>query len=87
MLWQLRWREEPIAERVNVKCIYYMPTKRRVDLVNLEEATLDLLVKAKVLKDDCADIVASMDGSCVRYDKASPRTEIVIETEDKGWNE
>lgn len=63
---------------VNVKCIYYMPTHRRVDLVNLEEATLDVLVKYKVLADDNSSIVVSMDGSQVFYDKELPRTEITI---------
>ena len=64
---------------VNVKCVYYMPTKRRVDLVNLQEATLDVLVKYGVILDDNVNIVASMDGSRVFYDKENPRTEIDIE--------
>lgn len=64
---------------VNVKCEYYMPTHRRVDLVNLEQATLDVLVKYGVLLDDNSNIVASMDGSRVFYDKEFPRTEIEIE--------
>lgn len=64
---------------VNVKCMYYMPTRRRVDLVNLQEATLDVLVKYGVILDDNSNIVASMDGSRVLYDKDAPRTEIDIE--------
>ena len=64
---------------VNVKCEYYMGTRRRVDLVNLQEATLDVLVKYGVLVDDNSNIVASMDGSRVLYDKENPRTEIWIE--------
>ena len=63
---------------VNVKCEYYMPTHRKVDLVNLEEATLDVLVKYGILFDDNSNIVASMDGSRVLYDKEHPRTEIEI---------
>ena len=63
---------------VNVECVYYMPTKRRVDLVNLQEATLDVLVKYGILLDDNCNIVASMDGSRVLYDKQNPRTEIEI---------
>lgn len=69
---------ETIDYPVNVKCVYYMPTHRRVDLVNLEEATLDILVKYGVLEDDNARIVVSMDGSTVLYDKENPRTEIEI---------
>lgn len=63
---------------VNVECVYYMRTHRRVDLVNLQEATLDVLVKYGILLDDNANIVASMDGSKVLYDKENPRTEIEI---------
>ena len=67
---------------VNVRCLYYMPTKRIVDLVNLQEATLDVLVKYGAIKDDNSRIVVSMDGSRVLYDKENPRTEIYIERLD-----
>lgn len=70
--------EEPIDYPVNVDCRYFMKDRRRVDLVNLQEATLDVLVKWGVLKDDNSKIVASMDGSRVDVDKARPRTEIII---------
>lgn len=69
---------------VNVKCVYYMATRRRVDLVNLQEATLDLLVHAETIADDNAKIVASMDGSRVDYDKINPRTEIEITRVEDG---
>lgn len=72
--------EAPINYPVNVKCLYYMPTRRRVDLVNLQECTLDVLVKYGVLEDDNSKIVASMDGSRVLYDKKNPRTEVIIES-------
>ena len=65
---------------VNVQCVYYMPTRRKVDLVNLQEATLDVLVKYGVLADDNSDIVISMDGSRVLRDKDNPRTEIIIDS-------
>ena len=64
---------------VNVKCLYFMPTKRLCDLVNLQEATLDVLVKYGAISDDNSRIVVSMDGSRVLYDKENPRTEIYIE--------
>lgn len=63
---------------VNVECVYYMPTHRRVDLVNLLQSTMDILVKYGILKDDNCNIVASMDGSKVLYSKENPRTEIEI---------
>lgn len=69
---------EPIDEPCNVQCVYYMPTRRRVDLSNLLSCTLDVLVKYKVLADDNSNIVATMDGSRVDYDKENPRTEITI---------
>ena len=63
---------------INLKMVYYMSTKRKVDLGNLQNATCDILVKYKVLADDNCKIVASMDGSRVYYDKEHPRTEITI---------
>lgn len=78
-LWAL---PEPLPARistpVNLRCVYYMPTRRRVDLVNLIEATCDILVKAGVLEDDHCRIVAGHDGSRVEYDKGNPRAEITI---------
>lgn len=70
---------EPFLSPCNVKCLYYMPTRRRVDLVNLQEATLDILVRYGILIDDNSNVVVSMDGSRVLYDKENPRTEIYIE--------
>lgn len=64
---------------MNVRCVYYMKTARRVDLANLIEATCDILVKAKVLADDNSQIVAAHDGSRVEHDKKNPRVEIWIE--------
>ena len=70
--------EKPIDEPVNVQMRFFMPTRRRVDLVNLQQACLDILVRAGVLEDDNFNIVYSMDGSRVFYDKTDPRTEIEI---------
>lgn len=70
---------DPIDHPVNVKCLYYMKTRRKVDLVNLQEATLDILQDTGVLLGDDNRIVASMDGSRVLYDKDDPRVEITIE--------
>lgn len=63
---------------VNVECHYYMKTRRKCDLVNLLECTLDVLVKGGILEDDNHNIVVSHDGSRVHYDKENPRTEIII---------
>ena len=69
---------DTIDVAVNVQAVFYMPTKRRVDLVNLQEALLDVLVKEGILADDNSKIVHSMDGSFVDYDKENPRTEVLI---------
>lgn len=76
---QIKRPRSPISARVNVRCVYYMKTARRVDLANLIEATTDILVKARVLEDDNSKIVAAHDGSRVDYDKQNPRVEIWIE--------
>lgn len=73
-----RYSSFKIATPVNVKCIYYMETRRKVDLVNLLEGTDDMLVKYGVLEDDNSNIIVSHDGSRVRYDKDKPRVEIEI---------
>ena len=69
---------ETIKEPVNVEAIYYMPTRRKVDLCNLHEALCDVLVKYKVVEDDNYTIIASMDGSRVDYDNKMPRTVVTI---------
>jgi Holliday junction resolvase RusA-like endonuclease len=70
--------QRPIEEPVEVKCLFYMPTRRRVDLINLLESIDDVLVRAGVLKDDHSGIIVSHDGSRVLYDKQNPRTEVYI---------
>ena len=74
---QKAWNKN-IDDPVEIKCLYYMDTKRRVDLTNLLSATDDALQTANVIVDDCSTIVVSHDGSRVLYDKNNPRTEIYI---------
>jgi len=64
---------------VNVKCLFYMPTRRKCDLTNLLEAIDDVMVKAGLLADDDYTIIESHDGSRVFIDKGRPRTEVFIE--------
>lgn len=63
---------------VNIKALYYMPSRKKVDLINLHSALHDCLVKANVLYDDNCGIIISTDGSRVFYDKDNPRTEVYI---------
>lgn len=70
--------EFPISGRCEVRCTFFMGTKRKCDLTNMLEAADDILVKAGVLADDNYGIIESHDGSRVVYDKENPRTEIEI---------
>lgn len=77
--WQLRPRpRHPIECPVNVKCLFYMKTRGRVDSLNLLATIDDLLVACGILKDDNSRIVVAHDGSRVLYDKDNPRVEITI---------
>ena len=69
---------KPIDYPVNVQAIFYMPTHRKVDKTNLEEALHDVLVHAGLIKDDNRDIIAASDGTRVYYSKNNPRTEVTI---------
>ena len=78
--WQLRPRpKDPISRPVTVRYLFYMKTRRKVDMVNLIEAMNDILVARGILADDNASIIVSHDGSRVLYDKDDPRVEIEIE--------
>lgn len=77
--WQLRpVPTEPISSLVNVRCLFYMKTRRIVDGLNLLATIDDLLVSAGILADDNSRIVAGHDGSRVLYDPINPRVEITI---------
>ena len=77
-LWFIPKRGIPIDIPVNVKCLFFMPTKRLCDLTNLLEAIDDVMVKAGLLADDNYRIIVSHDGSRVSVDKDNPRTEVEI---------
>ena len=72
-------RGKNIDYPVNIKCLFYMKTKRKCDLTNLLEAIDDVLVNYKVIADDNYSIVAGHDHSRVFVDKEKPRTEVWIE--------
>ena len=78
--WFLRKPPVSISDRVNIKCLFYRDSERRVDLTNLLEAIDDILVKYKIISDDNYKIIAGHDGSRVYVDRSNPRTEIYIET-------
>ena len=76
------WLRKPqggaINEPVNICFTFYRESKRVVDLCNLQNAILDVLTHYHIIADDNRNVVYSMDGSRVYYDKTNPRTEIVI---------
>ena len=65
---------------INLKCTFIVPNRRRRDLCNLLEAIQDILVKYGVIVDDNSEIVASVDGSRIIYEKG--REETIIEIEE-----
>lgn len=85
------WYLRPIPTRpidcpVNVKCLFYMKTRRKVDKSNLEASIHDLLVDCGILADDNRDIIAGTDGSRVFHDPDNPRVEITI-TKMEGYEQ
>ena len=61
---------KPIDIPVNIQCVYFIPLnkdgtipKNAPDLLNLLEATCDILVKYKIIMDDNVSIVRSHNGS------------------------
>lgn len=71
--------DHPVDYPVNVKCLFYMPTRRKTDLTNLLESIDDIMVNCGILADDNYHIIESHDGSRCYVDRENPRTEIYIE--------
>lgn len=76
-----------IKRPVNLKAVYFMQTRRTVDLVNLLEGTCDILRDAGVVSDDNRNIIASTDGSRVYWDKKNPRVEITITDAEEDYTQ
>ena len=76
---QAQWiMKHTITDKVQLQALYYMPDRRRPDLLNLLQATADIVEKAKVIEND-RDIV-SFDGSRImEVSKENPRVEIYID--------
>ena len=74
-----RYKGKKLDGQYNLRVAYYMPTRRRVDLVNLLEATCDILTVAEVIEDDHSGIIVAHDGCRVYHDKEDPRAEITLE--------
>ena len=62
---------------INLKCTFYVKDRRKRDIVNLLNAIQDILVKYNVISDDNYNIVKSVDGSRIVYERG--REETIIE--------
>ena len=71
-----------LEQPINLKCTFYVPDRRKRDLASLLESIQDILVKYGVIADDNYEIVASVDGSQIIYEKN--RSETIIEIQNKG---
>lgn len=67
---------------INLKCIFVVPDRRKRDIVNLLNAIQDILVKYHVLEDDNYNIVSSLNGTQIIYEKGIEKTIIEIEKKE-----
>ena len=72
-----------ISVPINLKCTFYVKDKRKRDIVNLLNAIQDILVEYGVIADDNYNIVKSVDGSRIIYEKGREETIIEIESEEE----
>lgn len=82
-LWELKAQKAknrsrlPLTNDLTVCFRFYVPDKRKRDLVNLIQLPQDLLQEAGIIEDDSQ--IKSLDGSTILLDRKNPRTEIYIE--------
>ncbi len=69
-----------IEKPINLKCTFYVKDKRKRDIVNLLNAIQDILVKYNVIADDNYNIINSVDGSRIVYEKG--REETIVEIKE-----
>lgn len=74
----LKKYEMNINTPINLKCEFTVPDLRKRDIVNLLNAMQDILVKYKVIEDDNYNIVSSVDGSKIIYEKGVEKITIEI---------
>ena len=65
----------PIDKLVYCHMKFYRDSHRRFDYVNVIQSVQDFLVKAEIIKDDCADLFVPIVAG-YEYDKVNPRCEL-----------
>ena len=73
-----RYKGNTITYPVNIKCLFYVPDRKKRDLTNLENAIADILVKYEIIQDDNYNIIQSWDGSRIIY-RPKQDAETIIE--------
>jgi Holliday junction resolvase RusA-like endonuclease len=73
------YKGETIEQTKSIVLRYYLKTKRKKDLTNISESIMDLLVDARVLKDDEYKVVPDVRMVFMAIDKENPRCEVEIE--------
>ena len=68
-----------LDQPINLKCTFYVPDRRVRDLTNLLNSIQDVLVRYRVLMDDNYNVVRSVDGSRIIYEKGKEFTIVEIE--------
>lgn len=84
--------ELPIADMINLKCLFFFDTNRVVDLSNLYEGVQDLLAGNagvyedkvpknlyQIIMDDSVRFIAGHDGSRFLLDYTNPRSEVTLQ--------
>ena len=76
-LWRLKqYRGPKFKSQVEVRALFYMPSKQRPDLTNCMQSVADILEKAGVIENDRN--IVSWDGTRLLIDKEEPRVDIEI---------
>ena len=78
----------PITFPVHVRCVFYFKNKTKKDSIpSLVSGTLDILQRLGIIKSINSDVVASTDGSAIRYALGEPKTIVTIRKMREGYTD
>ena len=79
-MWEIKSQSRgggfPLEGDIEATMLFYVPDKRKRDLVNLLQLPCDILEDCGIITDDSQ--IKSFDGSRIYTDKKYPRTEIIL---------